>query len=544
MSPAIVQSSTALFAFVLVALFTGVSATAQNQILVLEGGTLIDGTGRDPISDAVVVIDGSRIEAIGPRGQVSYPDGALVIDLEGKTILPGLIDPHVHLREWMPQMFLRYGVTTVADTNNHHAWIVVQREALNRGRIKGPRLYVAGQGMGGPDGTPGPTNRTLRNAEEAGAFVREMTLLGVDMLKTQADLTPDQVSVIVEQAAAAGLPIVGHSRNVREATLLGLKFMEHTDPLVTAILEEMGPEALAAAARGDTNAEDLMDTRLFDPLIDLMVEEGVFVNNTMVVRMRGASRRATAWSDFAEDLIEDPELAFVPADVLQSWTEPPRRNLTEVGFRKFQEFTRKYVEARGRVIAGSDAGYIPGLSLHYEMQMIADSGVSPMNAILGATRWAAESFGRDDILGTVEVGKLADITVVEGDPLADIANTRNIHLVIKDGKIMDTTYDPDFVNPIPRPVDVDPVLSRLSPKFTRAGDAGVVLRVEGADFRPDSLVRFDTVDLETEFVSVSELRAVVDPDSLRLPGSYAVTVVNPGSGGGVSDVIYFVVGIR
>ena len=469
MRSAIVKSPTALFAFVIVAIFAGVPAAAQNQMVVLEGGTLIDGTGRGPIIDAVVVIDGSRIGAVGPRGRLAYPDGALVISLEGKTILPGLIDPHVHLREWMPQMFLRYGVTTIADTNNHHAWIVVQREALNRGRIKGPRLYVAGQGMGGPDGTPGPTNRTLRNAEEARAFVREMTLLGVDMLKTQADLTPDQVKVIVEQAAVAGLPIVGHSRNAREATLLGLKFMEHTDPLVTAVLEGKGPETLAAAARGDTNAEDLMDTRLYDPLIDLMVEAGVVVNNTMVARMRGAGRRETAWIDFAEDLIEEPELTFVPEEVLQSWTAASRRNLTRVGFRNFQEFMRKYVDAGGRVIAGTDAGYIPGLSLHYEMQMIADSGVSPMNTILSATRWAAESFGKDDILGTVEVGKLADITVVDGDPLADIANTRNIHLLIKDGKVVDTSYDPDFVNPIPRPVDVAPVLSRLAPKFARGG---------------------------------------------------------------------------
>lgn len=526
------------------ALFGTFPALAQNEILVLEGGTLIDGNGGAPINDAVVVMNRSRIQAVGTRGQLTYPDNALVIDVSGKTILPGLIDSHVHLREWMPQMFLRYGVTTIADTNNHHAWIVTQREALNSGKIKGPRLYIAGQGMGGPNGNLGPTNRTLRNEEETRAFVREMVLLGVDMLKTQADLTREEVSAIVEEAAAAGIPVVGHSRNAREATLLGLKFMEHTDPLVTAILEEMGPETLRSAAEGNTNPEDLMDTRLYDSLIALMVAEGVFVNNTMVARMRGASPREAGWIEVAEDLIDDAELAFVPEDVREGWTQPSRRNLTEVGFRNFQEFMRKYVEAGGRVLAGTDAGYIPGLSLHYEMQMIADSGVSPMNVILSATRWAAESFGKEAILGTVEAGKLADITVIDGDPLADITNTQNVHLVIKNGKIVDTTYATGFVNPIPRPVGVDPVLSGLAPKVAHAGDADVVLRIEGLGFSPDAVVRFDTTDLETEFVSSSELSASIGPESLQSPGSFAITVVNPGSGGGSSDTIHFVIGLN
>jgi hypothetical protein len=100
------------------------------------------------------------------------------------------------------------------------------------------------------------------------------------------------------------------------------------------------------------------------------------------------------------------------------------------------------------------------------------------------------------------------------------------------------------VNPIPRPVDVDPVLAGLFPKVAHAGDPALVLEVQGEGFRPLAVVRFDTVDLETEFISPTELRAVVDPDSLQRPGSYAVTVMNPGSGGGVSQPIHFVVGVN
>src|SRR5215813_13109390 len=131
------------------ALLTALPALAQ-QVLVLEGGTLIDGTGRNPIHDAVVVIEGNRIKAAGAKGQVSYPKDAKVIKTDGKTILPGLIDGHIHLKDFMAPMFLHYGVTTFADTNNHTEWSIAQREALKTGKIRGPRLFVSGVAAGGP----------------------------------------------------------------------------------------------------------------------------------------------------------------------------------------------------------------------------------------------------------------------------------------------------------------------------------------------------------------------------------------------------------
>src|SRR5262245_41334259 len=109
---------------VILAVLAGTQTSAFGQILVLEGGTLIDGTGRNPINDAVVVIAGSRILGVGTKGKVAYPPESRVVSTEGKTILPGLIDSHIHLREHMPPMFLHYGVTTVADTNNYIDWTI------------------------------------------------------------------------------------------------------------------------------------------------------------------------------------------------------------------------------------------------------------------------------------------------------------------------------------------------------------------------------------------------------------------------------------
>ena len=424
-------------------------ADAQVPTLVLEGGTLIDGKGGTPINDAVVVIEGSRIKSVGVRGQLSYPQTARVVRAEGRTILPGLIDPHVHLRDYMPPLFLRYGVTTVGDTNNYTDWILGQRAALKSGQIKGPRLYVSGTAAAGPEAEETGISHRLGTVNEARSYVRGLIARGVDVIKVDLNLTLEQLRAITDEAAQAGVPVVGHSQNIRKAVEIGgLRYMEHTDTLGRAILEEMGPEILK---KGIANPERLMDTNRFEPLIQLMVRERVFLNPTAVGRWRSSTPRGQEWANAAKEMIKDSGLAFVPENVRLSWTQLPGREPDAEGYRRTAGFVRRYAAAGGKVLAGPDAGWLPGLSLHYEMQMIADMGVPPMKALQGATLWAAESIGQGRDLGSIEPGKLADFTVIEGNPLADISATKNVRMVIKDGQVLDTSYDPRFVNPMPRP---------------------------------------------------------------------------------------------
>ena len=125
------------------------------------------------------------------------------------------------------------------------------------------------------------------------------------------------------------------------------------------------------------------------------------------------------------------------------------------GYANIAAFLKQYSDAGGKILAATDTGcctqIIPGLSLHYEMQMLTDMGIPPMKALQGATLWAAEVIGQQKDLGSVEPGKLADFTIIEGNPLADIGVTKNVRMVIKDGQVMDTGYDPKWANPIPRP---------------------------------------------------------------------------------------------
>ena len=165
---------------ILAVVVTAAGPAAQNRVLVLEGGTLIDGTGKPPVADTVIVSTGGRITAVGTRGQVSVPSGATVLRLSGRTILPGLIDGHVHLRDYQVPMFLPYGVTTIADIHNDTAWSIAQRDGLNSGRIKGPRMFVSGARVTGPLGPPTTDGSFVRTPEEARAYVRKLKAAGVE----------------------------------------------------------------------------------------------------------------------------------------------------------------------------------------------------------------------------------------------------------------------------------------------------------------------------------------------------------------------------
>ena len=445
-------------ALIVAVLLGATGSPAQERVLVLEGGTLIDGTGGAPLADAVVVVDGNRITAVGTRGAVSYPDGAEVITLTGRTILPGLIDGHVHLREYQPPMFLPFGVTTIADIHNDTAWSIAQREALRSGQIQGPRLFVSGARVTGPNGGPTDDAGYVRDVAEARAYVRSLKEAGVDQIKVDLTITDEQLQAVIKEATALGLKVLGHTQNIKKAADIGMKHMEHLDTMARALLEQEGKDPRPA----DTTSEAAVDPSLFPPLIDYLVQQGVYVNPVLILSWTGATERWRDWTRDAREMVEDPDLAFVPEDVEAAWVREPRQ--ARAGYEQASAFLRLYSEAGGKVLAATDTGccaqIVPGLSLHYEMQMLTDLGIPPMKAIQGATLWAAEVIGQDRDLGSVEPGKLADFTIVAGNPLTDISATRDVSMVIKDGQVMDTSYDPSWVNPIPRNLGSTPQRTR------------------------------------------------------------------------------------
>jgi imidazolonepropionase-like amidohydrolase len=536
---------------VTIAIFLGsLNALAQAPTVVLEGGTLIDGTGGNPINNAVVVIEGNRIKSVGTRGQVTYPSNARIINTDGKTILPGLVDGHVHLDiyfpSYMPQMFLRYGVTTVADLNNDTEWILLQREALNSGKLRGPRMFVSGQALDGPTSVTNTDQRvvvhSLKTPEEARAKVRSLVARGVDVVKTNYTLTYEQLAAIIDEARKANVPVVGHTRNMRKAAELGMKYMEHMNTVAWALLDDdMGYERWQ---REGFTPERRMDTSKFPALVDFMVKQGVFINPTLANNFRTATPRAKEMSETADQILKDPTLtAIVPTGAQQAWRNLSSGRSPDIeGYNKVKEFVRQYVNAGGKIAAGTDEGGVtmPGLSLHYEMQMIADMGISPMKAIQAATLWSAESFGQAKNVGSIEPGKFADFMIIEGNPLTDIAATRNVKMVIKNGQVMDTAYDPKALTTVARPFGLPPKVTGISPAVAKEGAQSVTVQIDGLQFGPKSVVRMDNRDLPTQFVSATKLTATVENPLLQKPGSYALYVVNPGAGGASNNVYLFV----
>ena len=196
-------------------------------------------------------------------------------------------------------MFLKYGVTTMTDKNIDATWILAQREALKSGKIRGPRMFVSGAVMHGVYGFREEFDTwnypDVTTVEEAKAYARTMIAAGVDILAVNQNITDAQLSAAIQVANEAGLPIYGHTRNIRRAAELGFKFAEHTftianalwDPEAKELPEEGGP----AAGPNFVAPESKINPTQFPPLIDYLVKQGVYVNPTLVLEWRAATRR-------------------------------------------------------------------------------------------------------------------------------------------------------------------------------------------------------------------------------------------------------------
>jgi imidazolonepropionase-like amidohydrolase len=300
----------------------------------------------------------------------------------------------------------------------------------------------------GPNGPATKDGSYVTTADEARAYVRSLKKAGVDHIKVDLTIPDAQLKAVIEEGNAVGLRVLGHTQNIKKAVDMGMKHMEHMDTMARALLEQEGKNPRPAGS----TPEAAVDPKLFPPLIDYLVKEGVYVNPTLYLSWARGTERWRDWIADAQRLVKDPRLAFVPDDVKAAWIREP--GPARAGYANIAEFLRKYSEAGGKVLAATDTGccaqIVPGLSLHYEMQMLTDMGISPMRALQGATLWTAEVIGQAKDLGSIEPGKLADVTIVEGNPLTDIGATRNIRTVIKGGEVVDTAYDPKWANPIPR----------------------------------------------------------------------------------------------
>lgn len=520
--------------------------------LLITGATVIDGTGRPPqVGTAILVRDG-RVLQVGSDKQLRQQSGtARILDASGLYVLPGLIDSHVHYGDWGVRLYLNYGVTTVIDIGNQTEWAVAQREGIRSGKIEGPRLFTTGNHLNGPPAAPGETRAGdtggwatfVSDGPTARAAAEQLAAQGVDGFKIQERLSEDSLRAIVATAETRKIPVVGHTVNARDAARLGIRFVEHMRPIIRATTPERG--AASDRAAGDNPGDDAMDESRYGELIDLLVAERVHINPTVFLAYLQVSRHRDAYKK--EDLALFPTLEGVPEYLKQRWLEYYDRKAdepTKTGHRKVSRFLVQFVERGGRLLSGTDSGrrLIPGLSLHREMELLVEAGISPLEVIRATTQYPAEFFGKQEELGTIQPGRAADFLIVQGDPLRDISNTRRISHVVKAGKVIDRSSHV-YKNPLPRPVteEASPVLHSIRPVTFVEGERNGQLVLTGSDFVPGTIVRIGDHTLPSALLADGSLRVQVPREVTASVGTYPVSVFNPLPGAGASNTRYFFV---
>ncbi len=542
---------------------------------------MIDGNGGRPVDNATVVIEGNRIRRVA-TGKVDFSKEARVIDASGKTILPGLIDNHVHYRDFYGEIFLAYGVTTVRDLGNPLEWILAQRDAVNLGKVAGPRIFCAGGGIYGRGWLA--HHIVPANPAEARLAIKRFIKMGVDYAKIHLGVPVEIARGAAEEAHAAGLKLSGHlESSILPYAEAGVDGVEHATGCAEAMIRsEEGRKKFASIKLFLAKflaPWSFAEKEYFSEVTEFLAAKGTFIEPTLVLWGAPLGKREQ-WEKEDYELVKDPNLSYVPENERLIWLEHyylaygargeeelehdvtigtrysihgilPRSQLLE-GHKRLQEFLHQLVKVGGKVVAGTDAsGVVPGISLHRELEMLVNAGLTPMQAIQAATKVGAEYLGKLNDLGTVEERKLADLILVSGDPLSNIRNTRNIEVVIKDGEVIDRSYHASFSNPIPRPYTQGfygyplPKLESVSPSAVFEGEEEVRLLLKGKDFFPTSVVRLDGRPIRAGFVSQQELAAAI-PSYLVRPAVMRLTVTNPRPWeipdlGGTSNALTFIV---
>lgn len=534
--------------------------------LVIQGGTLIDATGRAPMEDAVIVIEGERIKAVGKRGEVAAPPNARVIDVKGKTILPGLIDGHCHLLDFMGEIYLHLGITTCPDiTQNDDEWTLAQRDGTSLGKIRGPRIWSTGARLVGPPpawALRGERGYLIKTPEDAVAAVRKKKAEGIEIIKFNEYVAPEAIKAGAAEANRLGLPVTCHCLDAFLAAEAGFAGVEHHWGLGMTSIGDVKKrwEIHERRMTGKINTADLSyyyEPENFDGIVKAVTEKHVSWSPTIATWYRPLSPSVARFKERELSILDRKEASYLPGVLREQALgqyeryakfPPERLNNAREGYKKLEDLIRRYVQAGGLIRAGSDPNNgLPGLGVHQEMVMFVEAGLTPMQAIQAATVNVAKAFRKDTDFGTVEPGKVADLIAVDGDPLKDVWTTQNVKLVVLGGKIVDHEFHANHKNPIPaiRAWRATPQEIELSPRSVVQGSGAATVKIttrRGFDrFHKATLAG---KELETRFISPGEIEATVPPALTKQAGTYPLIVVGQGDSASKSAPAYFIVSFK
>jgi imidazolonepropionase-like amidohydrolase len=404
--------------------------------LVIVGGTLIDGTGAAPVADSTVVIRKGLIVAAGPRSKVKIPKHANVVDAKGKFILPGLWDMHAHFEqvEW-GAIYLAAGVTSVRDCGNELEFITAVRDAIAQGRGLGPRLLLAGV----VDGT-GPLAlgvERVDSPEQARSWVDRYHDAGFQQMKIYSSVKLEELKAVTDEAHRLGMTVTGHipeGLTAFQAVEAGQDQINHIS-YIADLMHAPLPETATRADRRNAIINVDLNSPESQKALAFLKDHHTVVDPTIALYELFTGTTAKPPASFEPGINKIPEeLAGPLTDV-----EPPNQNsdLREKIFQKDVAIVGALHRAGVPIVAGTDQS-VPGHSLHRELELYVQAGFTPLEAIQAATTVPARVMGLDKELGTIETGKRADLILINGDPIQDIHNTRNVEYVITNGTMYHT----------------------------------------------------------------------------------------------------------
>ena len=398
----------------------------KHALIAITHGTLIDVVNSSTIPNTTVLIENGIIKKVGTPGSVSIPANAFVIDAKGKTLLPGLWDMHAHFEqaEWGPA-YLAAGVTSVRDCGNEFGYINTIQKAIDEGRGIGPHILKAGIIDG-----KGPYSLGIIQAdtkEEAIAAVDKYNANGFVQIKIYSSVKPAIVKAICTEAHRLGLTVTGHipeGMTLMQGVDSGMDMVNHVQYVFS--LMKWNKEDHTIHFTDSANAAVFNFIKAHHVVIDPTL--GVFE-----LALRSLKDSITIIEPNFASLPEPMKPLFLntgvaPDDGLE------RRKLI---IKEFKEIVRILYQNGVTIVAGTDMGF-PGFSLDRELELYVEAGLTPMQAIQTATITPAKVMKVNAAYGSIEAGKKADLIIVDGDPLQNIRNIRNVQTVIKDGNV----YDP------------------------------------------------------------------------------------------------------
>jgi imidazolonepropionase-like amidohydrolase len=407
-----------------------------NETLVLQGATLIDGTGTSPKTDAVITIHNNKITAVANQNAYQYnssndsnrsPPNERVFNLTGKYVIPGLFDTHAHVAgvrknsynhtrsENMLGMLLNYGVTTVRNPGGPTNESVHLKEEVLNGSLKGPEIFTAGRLLNTPE-IPVPfVEKQVTTEEQVREEVRNQAATGVDYIKLYVGMKPELVKAAIVEAHSHRIKVIGHLylTSWTDAANLGIDFLTHGVPVSPFLLPEDEQRIFNRTGGGP------FDHSLWLDLVDL--------NSTEI-------------KDMIESLVQnqipvDPTLSIYEA-IFKGGIPDPQ---DEQRWSKVLQLTKMMHDSGVKILSGTDIPnfeLVAGESLHHELELLVEAGINTSDVIKIATRNGAEALDLINQTGTIEPSKQADILILSANPIEDIANTKRIDAVISNGVII------------------------------------------------------------------------------------------------------------